>query len=83
MYRCALSNLVPTLNMQTCLVQVGRLWSGTCAECVTSAGVLRGGKRTIRLNIMANKTGKPSFSSYAQETAGKIKRVSIEGNIGK
>lgn len=32
---------------------------------------------------MANKTGKPSFSSYAQETAGKIKRVSIEGNIGK
>ncbi|XP_011614000.2 deoxyguanosine kinase, mitochondrial isoform X1 [Takifugu rubripes] len=74
MYRCALFNLVTTLNIQTCVVQVRRLGSST-------ASILRGGKRTIRLNIMANKTGKQSFSGRARETAGQIKRVSIEGNI--
>lgn len=39
--------------------------------------------RGLGLNVMANKTGKQSSSSGAQEAAGRIKRVSIEGNIGK
>lgn len=83
MYRCVLFNLISTLNIQTCVVQVRRLGYNISAQWMAADSVQRGGTKTVRLNIMANKSGIHKLSSSAQDATARIKRVSIEGNIGK
>lgn len=73
MYRYGLLNLISTLKVQACVAQIRTLGYSTCAQRM----------RAVRLNMTANKSGKQTVSTSARDAPARIKRVSIEGNIGK
>lgn len=68
-------------------MQLMRFWYNAPAQWKTPDSFLRGGDTAITqvttsLGTMANESGKRSCSSTVDGTA-RVKRVSIEGNIGK
>lgn len=86
LYRSVLFHAV--LKEQTCFTQVMRFGYSASAQGVTTGNTART-QTTTGLSAMAYKPGKRSLpcsrllSSSTEDGAARVKRVSIEGNIGK
>lgn len=91
LYRCVLLSRVSKLKQQTGLTRVRTFahtqWK-TC-DCLVRAGNTAIPQTTTILNAMAKKTRNVglsrslSLSSSSDDAKARVKRVSIEGNIGK
>lgn len=94
LYRFVLLNPVSKINQQSCFIQVRRFGYTTSPQWMTRNGVPGVGNTAItqktKLRTMANKSEKDTFSCLRllsnlteENQTATVKRVSIEGNIGK